>query len=77
MFYSFLFVKSGVWGIYKCFEQNANEIYSNFEPDFPFNVYSRKNCCSYHYTKKYVEEKTKMFHDQKHKDEALKRQQEN
>jgi len=110
-----IFILSSVLSIFKIFELKPNEIFSNFDLDFPYFVFTARYClftdtptkmfsfgCKiipilnlinnvlnnmlfiifsiivdiglYRFAKQYVKEKTHMFHDQKHKDEALEHQ---
>jgi hypothetical protein len=44
IFYSIIFILSLAFSIFKLFENKVNEIYSNFDKNFPFNSYDVRYC---------------------------------
>jgi hypothetical protein len=44
IFYSIFFILSLSFSIFKLFENKVNEVYSNFDKNFPFNSYDVKYC---------------------------------
>jgi hypothetical protein len=44
LFYSIIFILSLAFSIFKLFENKVNEVYSNFDKNFPFNAYDVRYC---------------------------------